>query len=265
MEVILKLLDFCPQIYYNKNYDNNLDNFEAIASSVLIKIQNDFFLITAAHVLENYDHKKLCLRISKEFKYLIGDIIFTNISENDISNRLDVAICRLNDRFVNEIKRCYNFYNFQEIDFEHNPKEIQNNYLILGYPWKKTKLDTHQRKLKIKPFILYTRNVFDKVYQELKILKTTNFILEYRQRRLIKLKTGYFAKGINPHGISGCGVWIIKENYDKKNLSIPSLFSIIIEQDKNKRYLISTRFSIIYEIIRRGFKLDSPILNIKEI
>ncbi len=105
--------------------------------------------------------------------------------------------------------------------------------------------------------IFLTNVAQQKAYEELHLESHSNLVLNYRQRKIIDGKTDNVTKGVKPEGISGCGVWFI-EKFVFFQAKAPKLklLSIVTEQDKNKRYILSTRIDVINEILIRDFNLD---------
>jgi hypothetical protein len=262
-EVILK---YCPQLFLRNYNKSKRYKIEAIASSVLICFGNDYFMLTAGHVIEDNDPEKIGVVIDNVFKILDGELKYLKPSDNGISNHIDIAIWRLNAEIVQDLKKAYDFLEPDNLLFKHDNKKISQNYLVVGFPWRKSNPDIRKNKIKVKPFVLLTRNTDNDVYHQLKINKTLNLLLEYRQRKIINIKSGFFTKGVTPEGISGCGVFHLDSDNltNSQNLEL-RLLAVTTEQDKNRRYLQTTRIDIIYELLRRSFNLNISPLNIVEI
>ncbi len=261
------ILNYTPQIYLKEHGKTDGTKIDPIASSVLVTHQDRFFLITAGHVVEENDPEDLGILIGNIFNILIGEVKYINPYLNELSNKIDIAIWELDNNLVADLKTKYNFLSIDNFALNHDLLQKDPRYLIVGFPWRRSKLNPINKKIKANPLIFLTHLAPPEIYQKLKLEDFNNMILDYRQRKIIDGKTDNITKGVTPEGISGCGVWFIEKFiYEPRKPPPLKLVSIITEQDKNKRYLQSTRIDIINEILIDHFKLNikhSEIVKIK--
>ena len=253
-----RVIKYTPQIYRKCITNKKSDSpFEAIGSSVLISVQERFFLITAGHIMS--DNKRGSWGFYEDFQFHIVDGRFIYINpEIDIKSKYtDVGICELDNISTEFAKRYFQFLNESEIVFDYIPKN-EKNFLILGYPWRKTKFNFKKQKIKVTPYKFLTDLFDDGQLGELVNFKNQNLILSYKQRKITDTKTGYRKKAVSPEGLSGCGVWHLPNVYNEDFSEInANLAGIIIRQDiYSHQFVIAVRTHIISELLRLYFDID---------
>ncbi|MEQ9467910.1 MAG: hypothetical protein RLN88_10900 [Ekhidna sp.] len=259
-----EVFNYTPQLYLKKKgQDENID-VQAIASGVLITADRRYFLLTAGHVIEGRDPEDLGILVGNTFNILNGNIKYVNPYFDSVSFKTDIAIWELDENVAQSLTPTYNFLSLNQIDLHHSPL-IKPQYLIVGYPWKKSKANPIKRKIKVRPFVFLTKQSQPDVYKKIKHEFHSNLILEYKQRQIKEFGSGIVKKGVNPEGISGCGVWFIPKFISTESVPEFKLVGIIIGQDQIKRNIISTRIHLVTEVLRIQFGLNIPASSITRI
>ncbi|RAJ89923.1 hypothetical protein LX87_05612 [Larkinella arboricola] len=240
---------------------------EPIASSVLLQIQGYYFLVTAGHVFDRKVKNNIGFMINNEIHFIMGQLRYSDVKQDETSNKVDLAILKLDPDVVQALNVKYKFINSELISFDHSIVNTPS-YLIVGYPIRKTKVDKVKRKIIPSPLIFITGEADQSEYNRLKFDPLVNVLLKYRQKKVKNFTNKRVEQHTNPQGISGCGVWYIA-NFIKPEGGLPDfkLMGIIIEQNESKTILIATRIHILTEAIRKSFKIDVPrskILRISE-
>lgn len=256
-----EILKYTPQLYTKEAGANHNITPEPDSSGVLLQVKEDYFLITAGHVIKN-DPANIGIMIDNIFHVLNGEIKYINPSESVQGDKIDIAVWRLNTAVVEDLKKKYSFLPFEKIDFEHKIDSAPK-YLIVGFPWKETVKDFANKKLIVKPFIFLTKESEKPFYKRFKFEEHSNLLLDYRQKKVKNFANGNVQQNKSPQGISGCGVWHIP-NFFMPNGDIPDIKLVgqIIEQNDEKTVLISTRIHLVTELLRNEFGLDIPISKI---
>ena len=99
-----QIFKFSPQLFILENETLPIMP-KALATSVLYKNNGNFYLITASHVFKDHDYKKIGILSNDTFSYLHG---FTLLSQ-DPENKIDLAIMKLAEHFVEDIQKEYKF------------------------------------------------------------------------------------------------------------------------------------------------------------
>jgi len=253
-----RVIRFTPQIYRIRNIvKKTASQFEAIGSSILLRIRDRNFLITAGHIIKDNKIGKIGFLEDGFFHILNGRFIYTDPDMDKLSKYTDIAICELNIESKNFLTQHFNFIDGSEVNFDYIPKNAEN-FLLVGFPWRKTQFNYVKQKMKVTQFKFLTDIFDDDLKGDLKKFQDQNLILAYTQREIINSKTGFLKKSVNPEGMSGCGVWHLPNIFvEDESKTVANLAGIIIRQDKHTcRYIIATRIHIISEMLRVYFKLD---------
>jgi hypothetical protein len=257
-EIAKKLIRFTPQIFLKteKSVKRSDPGYEAIGSSLLIQIQGRKFLITAGHVVNNRI-RQIGFLEGELFHAFDGRIIYINPDEDQVSKFTDLAVCELDNISVDFSSQHFDFLDGDTINFDYRPSNNES-FLIVGFPWRKTKFDPTNKRMRVIPFRFLTDYYTGEHVGELKSFKDQNLFLGYTQRKIVDSKTGHYKKAVNPEGLSGCGVWHLPKIYlHDINKAIVNIAGIIIRQDEHtKQFIIATRIHIVAEILRLYFDIN---------
>lgn len=259
-----EILNYTPQLYLREHGRTDGKKISPCASSILLSIQEQYFLVTAGHVFEENDPEDLGIMIGNIFNILYGQISYVNPYRNAISNKIDVAILKMDQNLAEIIKQKYDFLPYQRLGVNHELIFGEMRYLLVGFPWRKSRPNPISKLIKPKPLVFISNIEGDEAYKALDLESQNNIILNYKQKKIIDAKNGFSRLGPNPEGISGCGIWLI-DIYPPSPKPNYKLISIVTDKDKNKRYIQSTRIDIINEILIRDFEINlkhSRIVNI---
>jgi hypothetical protein len=244
-------MKYTPQIFRLLDKENEV--FEPVGSSVLIRFNERKFLITASHL--KYEYENLYFLRDNHFHLLDGKFVYTNPNESNLSKFTDILVCEIDQESNEFLSEHYDFVNAQDINFDYYPK-TEKNFLIFGYPWRKTRFNRKKNKFKIIPYKFLTEIYNKTVSNDLTSFKDQLLILDYKQREIINTRTGFKKKSVMLEGLSGCGVWHIPNLLNIDQLRY-NLVGILIRQDEfSKRYVISTRIHIISEVLRVYFDVN---------
>lgn len=231
-----QIFKFSPQLFLLENETLPIMP-KALATSVLFKNNDNFYLITASHVFKDHDHKKIGILINDTFSYLHG---FTLLSQ-DPENKIDLAIMKLAEHFVKDIQKEYNFLDDTYIIKNHTYRNSQN-YLMAGYPVHMSKYygTTHKRE----QFILLTQPSNKNIYDKLILNKDLHTLIDLEHPRSFN-NINYDSKLPKLPGMSGSALWFIpslEENTFK-------LIGIMIEWHKEEKVTVSTKIdAVLYYI-----------------
>ncbi len=268
--VTQKVLRHTPQIYrLVEKTKKSSSPYDAIGSAILLKLNDRYFLITAGHIISENKVRKIGFLEDGTFHILDGHFIYINPDLDTVSKYTDLAICELDFESKEFLTNHFDFIDGAKLNFDYQPKN-DKNFLLVGFPWRKTKFNFVKQKIKVIPFKFLT-DIYknNQISKEIESYRDQCLVLNYPQRQIIDIKTGEKKRAVTPEGFSGCGVWhipnIFVENMDN---AIANLAGIVIIQDEfTKRYIIATRIHIVSEILRLHFDLNlkpSMISRIKE-
>lgn len=228
-----------------------------IATCILATVEKQDFLFTAGHVIHENDPEDLGIMIERNFHILIGETRYINPEFNEEYDKIDIAVMKLDESLADILKSRYKFLTTYNLEIEHNLIYDEPKYLIVGYPWRKSRPNPIKKTITAKPLVFAGFLAGEDAYKELKLNKETNIILNFTQKKVFDAKTDLRRKYVSPEGISGCGIWFLEKLiYAPNEGPILKLIGVITSQDRNKKYLKATRTDVINEILINDFKLS---------
>ena len=230
------------------------------ASGVFMKFENNYFLLTAGHVVDDCE-EDIYIGIKQGEPLLrLGGKLVKNVPETEREkDKTDAAVMKLDECTIDKIGNAYQFVDFCDIGINHHSKKLPM-YLSLGFPASWSKFNSYKNELVSKPFQYITMSADDSVYEKLGCNPNVNLIVHYDKTNVVNYASGEKKTGPDPYGISGSGLWYIPETEALKTSDInKKLVAIMTEwPTKDKRYWIGTKIDVFTEIIRNKFGLDIP-------
>jgi hypothetical protein len=228
-------------------------------SGVFVEIENNYFVLTAGHVVDNCEND-ICIGLkSGNVVYKLGGEWITNKPKSDRDNdKLDAAIIKLDNNTIDLIGNHYHFINMDNIETNHEPR-ILNEYISLGFPSSMSKYNPYKKEgFKSKPFPYITKCAEDVVYKKLGYDKNVNIIVNYEKRDIINFFSGEHKTGPDLYGCSGSGLWYIPRNEALNTNNIPQKLVAIMTEwpTDNRKFLIGTRIDMFIQMIRNKWQLS---------
>lgn len=218
-----------------------------LGSAVLVKYKKEKFLISASHLFNSKQAEKLSyLTIDGKFHSFGGEMIYTKNQECENSNKIDLAIIRLDDYSVQELEaNNYDYYSLDYINIDYDNDKIA---YLFGFPISRTKVQKHKNNLLVKPWAMLNKII------EIKFENynpKNHLFLTYQKKKLKKKGLKGYVRGPKPVGMSGSGIWrctnIMKET-GKLNFLLSGIF---IENIKERSLIIGTKINQVLTIIDR--------------
>lgn len=239
-------------------FENNIP--KGHGTGVLVKIDNTYFILTAAHVIDKHE-EELYIRYeqNKHTKIEFELIINKSDTPNRENDQTDIAILKLTDRTTKKINGFYDFLDKSEIGINHKLKDFPL-YLAYGYPASMTTVKYKKNIISSNPTYFNTMPSEIEMYNKLKCNINKNIIIHYNKTNLVNIHTEQKGTGPDVYGMSGCGLWYVPAQDFSQNKKIKKeLIAILIEwPTKDKNYIISTRIDVVTEIIRNIYNLQLP-------
>ena len=232
-------------------------------TGVFIDVDGHKFMITAAHVIENYYHEIYIPVGGIDLLAPGGETIYTSSSAGYEKNDIDVAIFKLSDDTVSKLPPIYEFLTQNQLGINHSFKDLPL-YSAVGYPTSQSKLKFREDVFRVKPFF-YTTMPHHKadLYEKLVRTRHSNIILEFDQNRVFNVAKQAFSTGPSAHGMSGCGLWFSDPIQISRGQNFKRLVAIMTDWPiKNRKCWVGARIDIITEVIRKKYNLNLPISNI---
>ena len=185
-----KVKSFTPQLYYDDHSDNEIPP-SAFASSVLLKIANNFFLVTAAHVFHEESLKNIGFFINKYFYAISGELNYHEPNNGDYfdAKNLDIAVFKLDYISVDLLKNYYSFLELQNVEFNHF-SSVASRYLVFGFPEEITNPNEAERTIVPISMSFRTSGV-DHTYYENDINRNKTIIVLGDQSNIYSANSGF--------------------------------------------------------------------------
>jgi hypothetical protein len=222
-----------------------------VGSGILLRVADDLFLITAAHVIEENRENDL---------YTIGQFgttalegrFYRNASEQkDHSDEpFDIGVLHLNTDTVTALGQVNEVLPNQCAIAE--PRPTRRLHLIIGYPHTKNrKLDLRKRKVFPKTFRYYTLPASPKRHGNHGLDTATHLLLDFERRHVMPFG-GHDQTAPHPAGMSGGAVWT-------SCFRDPKLAGILTDW-KHRDSFLAVRISLAVEIIRNVLPQSAHLL-----
>lgn len=226
-------------------------------SGVFIEIDSSYFLITAAHVVDDKEHDIYVGIDTHEGLTLGGELTKNTAPGHRDDDKIDISILKLNQETLDKLGDKYEFVKQNELGINHEYK-LMPMYTSVGFPASKSKYNSFKEEIKSKPFIYTTMPAEPAIYDELNCESFANLIVHYDKEKVKDFSTGNILTGPDPFGISGSGLWFTAPQMKAKGEHIDKkLVAIMTEWPKeNRKYWIGTRIDIITEVIRQKYNLN---------
>ena len=256
-EIITKYISSLPVIRnFTCTFFKNLNPYVQHGTGVFVKIGANYFIFSAAHVLDDFE--ELFIPIQKG-KYLIkpGGTIFKNNPKRDRKlDELDVGIIILDDQSVKDLSTDYSFVESSNLEINHTTIDFMS-YIVFGYPCSWSKKSQSKNSFHSIPFYTFTKCVDLNEYKKLERNEYLNLIVEYDRKNIPNTKSKSISYGPDLFGISGCGLWYINPFDLKSNIKLIGIMNEWPISNRNR--LISTRIDAYTEILR-----EKKIIDFKE-
>jgi len=217
---------------------------DLFASSVVIKLEQKYYLITASHVIIQIITTDNSLTIGVNGKYIpiSGEFIYSYESGKD---NFDIAYIELNNQFIAEYE--IRFLEHRRLLLNSTPESCDIAF-IHGYPNSKNKQkkalwNTTLFRAKTYTYAGIIKNDFSK-WSDLGKKKENHTCMSYSK------KTNGNAP-LNPTGLSGGGLWIVPNILKADDFYLDS---ISIEYYEKKSVVFATKMKQIISFIKETSK-----------
>lgn len=241
------MLHCTPQIYLQNK--NNEKDVHPSGSGVFFKDNENYFLITAKHILNEVDRYHICVFINSQLVKLSGNWKYF-ISANQYDN-VDIAILRIEHQLVNLILFQYKFIIKETLSIDIKASN-ENLFILTGFPTKQT--IKKGNVFHVEPLSFITQEIVLKRINKIHLNDKENIVVKYRRKDQGFLNDDFKAHGpADLRGISGCGLWVFDSKIGITNPVNLKLAGIVIEADINRGIICATRIYLAYLLIINGF------------
>ena len=234
-----------------------------IGSGVFIEIDNNNYLVSAAHVLEPEFVEKMTIPNGEFLIEIQGTLVVTEIPKGGEreDDKIDLGIVKLTEDCSKEIENRFRFLTITDIDSEH--VELKSHqYMFCGYPVETTIVKNMEMAINPTPLKVRTK-ILRKEFQKIPAYTTgSKWILDFDRSRQFNISKQEEESPPHPKGVSGAGLWTIPVN---PNIPIKDTDSKLIgimtdyfEQGDNA--VCATNIKLVLEIIKKEL-IDQSHIN----
>jgi hypothetical protein len=221
-------------------------------SGFFAQLNNRYYLVTAAHVLdacENGVYLPALMEKSGQSLSLDGVVTGRKPGQTRDDDRFDVGFIRLNDHEVEQIGiQC-----FVDLNTINDPLPVEGFVLMiaLGYPSREQVVDAKAKSITPNLTMFMTGIAEEKGYRLAKVDPRSHLLLKSRPEDI-----SYNGKtsGAPPrfNGMSGGGVWMVSIHNDYSLEAPPPFAAMVVERPASyKPSILATRAPLIRHFIRR--------------
>lgn len=241
-------------------------NLKRIGSGFFIQIDTEYFLISAAHVLELQFIEGMKFPNGKELIPINGHLLITMPPEgfSRTSDKIDFSVVKLNQETVDEVKKQFEFLSADHIEIDHKPQEAPQ-YLLFGYPNDWTTVIAEKEQIIPKPLIMRTKMIdIDTINLE-SYEKGSKFAVEFDPLKFQSDDGDSEKKLPNPKGMSGSALWYIpfKKFVESGEVEIKLIGLVTDYHGGRDNVIAATSISVITRAIRDKLKANNKELKIK--
>lgn len=241
-------------------------NLKRVGSGFFIQVDDDYFLVSAAHVLEIHFIEGMKFPNGKELVPIKGKLLVTAPPEgfSRSSDKIDFSVIKLDSDTVNEVKKQFKFLSAEHIDIDHKTHE-DPQYLLFGYPNEWTTVIAAKEQIIPRPLIMRTKMVdIDNLKLE-SYEQRSKFAVEYDPLKFISDDGDSKKKLPNPKGMSGSALWYIpfKKFVDSGAVDLKLIGLVTDYHSGLDKVIAATNISVITETIRQ--KMEANIKESEEV
>lgn len=223
-----------------------------VGTGFLVSTDLDDYLISAAHVFDELakgNELFFYININTTAK-LSGKLLRTKLppNKNRTEDKLDIGVLKL-DKLIRPPYREIQKYSLSINALIPNalPRD-EKQYLIIGFPETKSRINPMARELKSKLSIFRNISAPTIKYDELGLETSNHIVINFEIKRTISpnktIRT--FPK---PSGMSGAPVWLLYDNNNHNDPNQTPIVGVLIEHHPSKKALVATDINIALKLI----------------
>lgn len=238
---------------------------QPLGCGVLFTFQNNFFIITAAHLLEGDVHNDIRVMVEGYLYPLQGiwKFVLNDIDETqEFPQNVDLAVFKfIPCQLLTRLQQDRGFLELQHLAFDQqqvvsSSPDVTNvlcGYHIVGYPSSRTKYDTEVDSYRSTMYVTYT-TLHKKNLKRLRKKFNSNHHLFFDYRTTGKNpKENSKVKLPTYGGLSGTGIWKVN-HFVGGDLNI-KLAGIFLQTSQKESVMIGLKIDMILQVIREAFNL----------
>lgn len=197
------------QFFYNSNPSDLENRPISLGSGLLLRHKTNFYIVTAAHVVEDFEGKHIGVYTRTADFFELGSICKCIEADDPFKSTIDIAIWYIEPEIVADIAPFDWWYDVKECIINH-VESAESKYYIFGFPAKKIDINESTKAIVQYPFKFFTRGYSTSAHvRNVHFNPKYNLLLEFHKKKIVDLATQRRQTAPDPYGISGCGLWFL--------------------------------------------------------
>ena len=250
------LVQNCSRFVCHLFIPDGEDTIKSHASGVLIHFGGQYYLLTAAHVVDGIDIEHICIP-----KYGTGTFIILGGEWHRVDptvareeDKIDLAFLHLDDVTVSSFREeGYDFLEETLIGLKHKLKDY-SCYLIIGFPASKSKYNKYKNTISEQRLVYVTKTISPSDWPKELYYKNRNICL-VRREKAVNQQTDQECQLPDPRGISGGGLWFLDDLHGSYKL-----VGIMIEYTKT--IYVATKIDLFIKAIAERATTHSDVVHL---
>ncbi len=233
-------------------FERNEDIVEQVGSGVLVRISDEIFLLTAAHVVDWSERGALCIPSNAGIVPIEGFVVSVETPKGVTrsKDKIDLAYYKLSKSLAASLHQSLHPLERSNLWLTDNTLN-DDIYTFSGFPISKSR--SKEKTVSTELFSYSGHAAIDEKYENLGYDKDTNIVINYRLKKAVS-PDGVKINPPHPRGISGGGIFRWPKDVGRHSLQElqRSLVGIAHTYLKQQNCLIGTRLNLYYQLIAQN-------------
>ena len=255
IEVIRQVNKLKNKIFYPRLYsafqsticffcDDENSNIVPAGSGVFINYNNNYYVVTAAHVLAEHSSNTFVILHDKEL-VIGGNLVSSPMpaSGDRKDDKIDISILKVDNQSAIELLTVFKPIDISEIEPDHSLINTAS-YFCVGFPLTRSKKVWGKDEISSIGFSYQSEPILDFNFEKFGFKDETTYAIKYDgEVRSASIPHAHLAPNIE--GIRGSGLWHFYNQNEK------SLIGIIIQRifETGHKSVLATKIDIVLKMI----------------
>ncbi len=217
-------------------------------SAVLIWHRGKRYLVSAAHVLDEYEDREYYLGTESDWVSIPGPFVVTKYREDDL---MDFGFRLVEDELAEKLDGCH-FLTANQIGEKDEPDfrpPNRSKYLAIGYPLNRFEYRWRDQVTTPKNLSYLNTAAQLKLYSDLGVTPKTHVLIDFDHKAVVGPKGVQQAPKLT--GMSGGGIFVVPGLRKPGIVALPQFVGVTFQQREDKKLLIGIRIAVLLQAIER--------------
>lgn len=220
-------------------------------SAVLMWHRGKRYLVSAAHVLDEYEDRQYYLGTESDWIEIPGPFVVNKLppSGNREDDLMDFGFRLVEDELAEKLDGCH-FLTANQIGEKDEPDSRpprRSKYLAIGYPLNRFEYRWRDQVTTPKNLSYLSTAAQPKLYTDLGVTPKTHVLIDFDHEAVVGPKGVQQAPKLT--GMSGGGIFVMPGLREPGIVALPQFVGVTIQQRKDKKLLIGIRIAVLLQAI----------------